>query len=286
MSRRVTIHTESLHGHCRDGYGRGLFVRARYPSTVTIRHDGLAATWLGYATLRLEAGDAVAYTDPGRYGVLTGEWPPAHGREDAPHPRGPAYDARDGDLVVVTHDHHYDSDGIERVAREDATVVVFEAVDAGRIDRDVAPVAELPYDVVRVGYGDSLSVAGVDVQVVPAFNYRNGPNVGSDGEPTHPEGFGCGFVLTLDGTTAFWPGDSDAIDAHDDLDVSLFCPPIGRSFTMDRHAAADLAERLAPDLVLPIHYNTFDDLEADSAAFAADVAGRGIPVVLDEHGFE
>jgi L-ascorbate metabolism protein UlaG (beta-lactamase superfamily) len=51
---------------------------------------------------------------------------------------------------------------------------------------------------------------------------------------------------------------------------------------MDRHATADLAEALDPDLVLPIHYNTFEALQADSGAFAADVAGRGVPVVLDE----
>jgi L-ascorbate metabolism protein UlaG (beta-lactamase superfamily) len=165
-------------------------------------------------------------------------------------------------------------------------VLVYEAVDAANVGRVVDPVADLPQEVVRIGYGDTFSAAGVDVQVVPAYNHPDGPNVEDDGEPIHPEGFGCGFVLTFDGTAAFWPGDSDVIDAHEDLDVSLFCPPIGRSFTMDRHAAAYLAERLDPDLVLPIHYNTFDDLEADSAAFAADVAGRGVPVVLDERDFE
>jgi L-ascorbate metabolism protein UlaG (beta-lactamase superfamily) len=51
---------------------------------------------------------------------------------------------------------------------------------------------------------------------------------------------------------------------------------------MDRHDAADLAESLDPDLVLPVHYNTRDFLEADSGAFASDVAKRGVPVVLDE----
>jgi L-ascorbate metabolism protein UlaG (beta-lactamase superfamily) len=72
------------------------------------------------------------------------------------------------------------------------------------------------------------------------------------------------------------------LDAHEGLDVSLFLPSISSSFTMDRHATADLAEALDPDLVLPIHYNTFEALQADSGAFAADVAGRGVPVVLDE----
>jgi len=51
---------------------------------------------------------------------------------------------------------------------------------------------------------------------------------------------------------------------------------------MDRHEAADLAERLDPDLVCPIHYDTQAFLAADSGAFAADVASRGVPVVLDE----
>jgi L-ascorbate metabolism protein UlaG (beta-lactamase superfamily) len=51
---------------------------------------------------------------------------------------------------------------------------------------------------------------------------------------------------------------------------------------MNRHEAADLAETMDPDLVLPIHYNTFAALEADSGEFAADVAKRGVPVVLDE----
>jgi L-ascorbate metabolism protein UlaG (beta-lactamase superfamily) len=81
--------------------------------------------------------------------------------------------------------------------------------------------------------------------------------------------------------TALWPGDTDVLDGHAKLDVSLFCPPIGGSFTMDRWEAAALAADLDPSLVLPVHYDTFEALETDSAAFAADVAGRGVPVVLD-----
>jgi L-ascorbate metabolism protein UlaG (beta-lactamase superfamily) len=247
---------------------------------VTIRHDDLSVDWFGYATLRLESDDAVVCLDPGRYGVLTGEWEP-----DTPgvgHPDPVDYDARDADVVCVTHDHHYDSEAVRRVASEDATVVAFEAVDAAGISRDVDPVEELPFDVERVGYGDSLTVDGVEIDVVEAYNDPEGPHTRDDGTPYHPEGFGCGFRVGLGGTTAFWPGDSDALDAHRDVECSLFCPPIGGSFTMDRHGAADLAADLDPELVLPVHYNTFAALEADSGAFAADVAGRGVPVVLDE----
>ena len=247
---------------------------------MTIRHDGLAVDWFGYATLRLESSDAVVYVDPGRYGVLTGEWEPDS--PDVGHPDPVDYDASDGDVVCVTHDHHYDSDAVRRVASEGATVVAYEAVDAANISRDVEPLSALPYEVERVGYGDSLSVTGVDIDVTEAYNVPEGPHTRSDGSPYHPAEFGCGFRVVLDGTAAFWPGDSDALDDHRSVDCSLFCPPIGGSFTMDRHEAAHLASDIDPDLVVPIHYNTFDALETDSEAFAADVASRGVPVVLDE----
>jgi L-ascorbate metabolism protein UlaG (beta-lactamase superfamily) len=37
-----------------------------------------------------------------------------------------------------------------------------------------------------------------------------------------------------------------------------------------------------PDLVVPVHYNTFAGLEADSAAFVAACEERGVTVALDE----
>ncbi|PSP72847.1 hydrolase [Halobacteriales archaeon QS_3_64_16] len=246
---------------------------------MTIRHDDLSVRWLGYATVRIEYDDFVAYLDPGRYGTLTGEW------RGTNHPLGTDYDAHDADLVCITHDHHYDSEGIARVASDDATIVLYDAVDPARIDRDVEEIEELPGDVVRIGENEEYALEGsslgVEIETLPAYNHPDGPNT-SGGEPIHPEGFGCGYLLDIAGTRVFWPGDSDVLDAHEGLDISLFLPSISSSFTMDRHDAADLAETLDPDLVLPIHYNTFEELQADSEAFAADVAGRGVPVVLDE----
>jgi L-ascorbate metabolism protein UlaG (beta-lactamase superfamily) len=248
---------------------------------MTIRHDGLTVEWFGYATVRLETPDGfVSYLDPGRYGVLTGDWEPDS--SDAAHPAPVDYHARDGDVVFVTHDHHYDSDGIERVASDDATVVVYDGVDAANTGRDVRPVDDLPYEVVRVGEEDHVSVGESEAWTVPAFNEPGGPHTDAGGDSYHPEGFGVGYLLSLDGTTAYWPGDTDALDGLGEIDTSLFLPPIGGSFTMDRREAADLAATLDPDLVLPIHYGTFSALETDSRAFAADVASRGVPVVLDE----
>ncbi|MFB6083675.1 MAG: MBL fold metallo-hydrolase [Halorientalis sp.] len=231
---------------------------------MTVRFEDCRVDWLGYATVRIEGPDGtVVYLDPGRYGVLD------------------EYDAEDGDIVCVSHVHHYDSDGIERVAREDATVLVHEAVHHSETDRDVTPVRDLPYDVRRVDDERDGLVGDVIVRTTAAYNHADGPHTDAAGDPIHPEGFGCGFLLTVGGTTVFWPGDTDVLDGHAALDVDLFLPPIGGTFTMDREAAAALAEAMAPGLVLPIHYDTFAAIETDAEAFAADVASRGVPVVLD-----
>ncbi len=231
---------------------------------MTVRFDAVWVDWLGYATIRLESHTGVViYIDPGRYGVLEG------------------YDPRDGDLILISHGHHYDPDGIRRVARENALVVVHEAVDATQLEHTDEQPSSLPYEVERVRADESFVVGPLDLYTTPAYNDPNGPRTRADGTPYHPTGTGCGYGVTVDGVTAFWPGDTDVLTVHEELAVDLFFPPIGGRCTMDRHEAASLAARMQPGLVLPVHYDTFEALETDEAAFVVDVARRGVPVVLD-----
>ena len=247
---------------------------------MTVHHAGITVEWLGYATLRFAGDDTVVYTDPGRYGVLTGEWEPD--TDGVGHPPSRDYRPEDGDIVCLTHVHHYDPDGIERVASEDATIVAFEGISDHVEDRDLPPLSELPYDVREVGMKASITVDGVPVWTTPAYNEPDGPHTRPDGTPYHPEGFGCGFLVSVDGVRVCWPGDTDALGGHRTMETTVFCPPIGPRFTMDRHEAAAVAARMRPDLVVPVHYNTFSTLETDSRSFAADVAEAGVPVALDE----
>lgn len=248
---------------------------------MAITYDDITVEWLGYATIRIEHEGTVIYLDPGRYGVLTGEWGP-----DTPagegHPSGGAYRPQDGDFVCLTHTHHYDPDGIERVLAEDGSIVAFDGMQPRSSSRDLPRLADLPYEVIEVGMEDELLVGDMPLWTVPAYNEPDGPRSSDDGTPFHPEGRGCGFLLSVDGTRLFWTGDTDVLDGHEQLDVDILLPPIGGSFTMDRTEAASLAEAMEPDLVVPVHYNTFEALETDSRAFAADVAARGIAVALDE----
>ncbi|WP_136715466.1 MBL fold metallo-hydrolase [Halorientalis salina] len=232
---------------------------------MTVEHEGLTVDWFGLASVRIESADGtVVFFDPGRYGLL----------DD--------YEGSDADLVCVSHTHHYDPDAIERISTDETTVVVHEAVHHSETDRDVTQVRDLPGEVHRVDDETDTVAAGVILRTLPAYNRPDGPHVDDSGEPYHPEGRGCGFLLNVDGVEVCWPGDTDVLDGHAELDVSLFLPPIGGTFTMDRHEAAELVGDLEPDLVVPVHYDTFEEIEADAGAFADDVERRGVSVTLED----
>lgn len=247
---------------------------------MAVTYGDLTVEWLGHATVRLEAGERVVYVDPGGHGVLTGRWD--RGASGVTHP--PARDGwpADGDAVFLTHLHHYAPDGIERVLAEDATIIAFEGIDVHRTDRTSRRPSELPADLRWVGSESEGVVADVPFWTVPAYNRPEGPNAASDGSPIHPPGRGCGFVLSFEGSKVFVPGDTDVLEGHAELDVAVFLAPIGGEHTMDRHAAADLATEMDPDLVVPIHYDTYEGIDADAAAFLEELKSRGIRGVRDD----
>jgi L-ascorbate metabolism protein UlaG (beta-lactamase superfamily) len=220
---------------------------------MTVQHGALSFDRIGHASIRIETDEGpVVYIDP--WGeVLEGE-------------------PQDGDVVFVTHDDpdHYDPDAIEAVARDDADIVVYEAVDTTDLDRDVTALA----------YDGTLTVAGISVEAVPAHNRTDGDHVDEDGNPFHDEHEVIGLVLSFDDTTVYFTSDTDFLPAHNHIQTDVFIPPIGGHYTMDRHEAADFAESVEPELVLPVHYDTFESIETDASAFAEDVEARGLTVEL------
>ena len=78
------------------------------------------------------------------------------------------------------------------------------------------------------------------------------------------------------------------------LDVALL--PIGDNFTMGPDDALEAVKLLKPGRVVPIHYNTFDVIKQDAAAFKRRVgsrdrfrvpgagAGRGIRGLVERWG--
>ncbi|MDX1748244.1 MAG: MBL fold metallo-hydrolase [Halobacteriales archaeon] len=218
---------------------------------MAVDYHGVTFERLGHASVRIEtAHGTVIYIDPWSE-VLDGE-------------------PQDGDVVFVTHDDfdHYDLDGITAVAKRDATIAIYEAVDTENLG---AAVVKLPLD-------GTLSIDGIDVTTVPAYNESDGEHVNEAGEPFHAEGEVIGLVLILDETVVLYPSDTDVLPHHEAMSVDVLIPPIGGHYTMDRHEAANLARAVEAELVLPVHYDTFESIETDVEAFAEELEADGIQV--------
>jgi L-ascorbate metabolism protein UlaG (beta-lactamase superfamily) len=229
---------------------------------MSMTHADLTIDWLGYATSRITDGERVVYIDPGRYGVLEN------------------YNAQDGDLVLVTHDDHYDPDGIERVAAPDAVVGVFEGIESEEIDRETRPISDLDYELRRIASEDRFEISGIAVEAITAYNEPDGPHSDENGTPYHPKGEGVGYRITLGETSIFYPGDSDVVPEHEGLTAGVFLAPIDDAFTMSPEAILDLATRMETELIIPVHYDTFETLEADSGGFVDEARARGLRVEL------
>lgn len=118
------------------------------------------------------------------------------------------------------------------------------------------------------------------MRTVPAYNSPTGNHVDDTNDPFHAEGEVIGLILTVNGTTIFFPSDTDVLGHHESTAADVLIPLIGGHYTMDRRKAAVFARSVDPDFVLSVHYDTFDPIETDTDAFAGDLEEDGIRVEL------
>ena len=195
--------------------------------------------WLGHDSFRLD-GPPVIYFDPWK---LKGKPPIA-------------------DLVLVSHQHgdHCSPDDVKMVSWPD-TVVVASHLAA----------KELP-DAKVMRPGDKLTVAGVEVEAVPAYNVNKfrEPDV-----PYHPKGDEHnGYIVTVDGVRVYFAGDTDQIPEMEDFDCDIALLPVSGTYVMTVEEAIEAANAIDPEFVVPMHYGAGIGSEDDGTRFAAAYKGK------------
>lgn len=184
-------------------------------------------TWLGHAAFKI-AASRIIYIDPFE---LVGELEPAN-------------------FILITHDH-YDHCSPEDVAkiRGDATVIVAAENCRGKLEGDVR----------FVEAGESLMLEGLTVEVIPAYNVN---------KTYHPrEAGGVGYVITVDGTRIYHAGDSDAIPEMEGLEADIAMVPVSGVYVATAEEAVEAANKIKPDVVIPMHYGSIVGSRKDAERF-------------------
>lgn len=176
-------------------------------------------------------------------------------------------DARkDADIVFITHPHfdHFSPADIVRVCKPETVFIAPESMAA---ELKAAGITEP----VLMKPGEIITISGIAVETVPAYNIS---------KQFHPKQNGwLGYIVTVGGKRIYAAGDTDATKEAAAVQCDIALIPIGGTYTMNPAEAAELVNRMRPQIVIPIHYGTIVGNPGDGAAFAKLVA-PGITVSL------
>jgi L-ascorbate metabolism protein UlaG (beta-lactamase superfamily) len=181
-------------------------------------------------------------------------------------------DIRKLDFILCTHGHfdHF-ADAIPLAKRTGATLVsTFEVVSFAQSKgvKNAHPM--------HIGGGFRFPFG--HVKMTPALH---GGQVAGDDEGAYTTVPG-GFLVNLPHCRLYHAGDTALLTdmglLKGRVDVALL--PIGDNFTMGPDDAVRAVEFIAPRVVVPMHYNTFDMIAQDPQAFREAVGERAEVVIL------
>ena len=184
-------------------------------------------TFIGHASLMFKFQDKVVQIDPvsseGDYSKL---------------PKA--------DLILITHHHgdHFDVNTINQIRQKKTQIICTETCSK-----------ELKNSV-PVKNGDTISVKGIKIEAVPAYNLVHKRD---NGQSYHPKGIGNGYVLTFGDTRVYIAGDTENFPEMKyikDIDIAFL--PMNLPYTMTPEMVAAAVNVINPKILYPYHYGDTD----------------------------
>lgn len=187
----------------------------------------LEITFVGHGTLMFRFQNTVIHADP---------WTQLADYSTMPK----------ADIILITHEHrdHLDPEAV-RMLRKDSTEVILTQACTDQIK-----------DGKVMKNGDVLTIKGIKIQAVPAYNLVH---TRKDGTPFHPKGSGNGYVLTFGNKRVYVAGDTENIPEMQEIgqpDVAFL--PMNLPYTMSPEMTADAVRLCKPGILYPYHFGETD----------------------------
>jgi L-ascorbate metabolism protein UlaG (beta-lactamase superfamily) len=189
--------------------------------------------WLGHDAFRVD-GSKKVFFDP--YQIESGQ---------------------KADIILVTHEHfdHCSPEDVAKITQSD-TVTVTEKDSAQKLTGTIKTVQP----------GDSLTIEGVSIEAVPAYNID---------KDFHPKANGwLGFILEMDGVRIYHAGDTDFIPEMKDLKVDIALLPVSGTYVMTADEAVKAALAINPVVAIPMHYGAIVGDSNMAEDFKAALEGK------------
>lgn len=185
------------------------------------------------------------------------------------------------DLILVTHGHkdHF-GDTMEIADRTGAAIVANH--------EHSVYLSQQGFDCLGMNIGGNVEYQDINVTMVNSNHSSDMDFI----EEIGAGGSSCGYIIKLEnGRKIYHSGDTGLFGDMKTVIRDIYHPeialiPIGDRFTMGLMEATMAAEWIDPEIIIPMHYNTYPIIEQNPLEFARRVESlnKGTKVVILEPG--
>ena len=170
--------------------------------------------------------------------------------------------------IFITHTH-YDHLSVEDIDK----IITLDTVIIATPDAKQTLEEKYQNKIIYVSPNDNISLADIEVEVLPAYNIVKEFHKKSSGW--------VGYKIIYNGSSFAVLGDTDNIPELSTLSCDYLFVPIGGTYTMNASEAATLANKVKPKFVIPSHYNSIVGTKKDEQKFLKALnKGIGVKILL------